>query len=60
MLFNTARRIPLICTSGHGPRGAALEHDGNRIAPAGLGVLLRVWSVIAICDNCAMPSARVA
>jgi hypothetical protein len=52
VLFNLGRAFLLLVTLGKYPRGIKLEKDVNLISGVGVGVLLAVWTSIAIYNNC--------
>jgi hypothetical protein len=51
LLFNLGRIFLLLVTLGNYPRGDNLEKDSNLISGVGMGVLLAIWSTIAIYNN---------
>ena len=59
VLFNLGRGSLLLCTLGRYPRGLALKRDTDRIALAGLGVLICAWSAIAIYNNFVSPTTPI-
>lgn len=58
VLFNLGRGSLLLCTLGRYPRGPALRRDNNRIAIAGMLVLILAWSCIALYNHFAPNHGR--